>query len=222
MRTKVSGKKRLTIIIVSLIVLLISLIFIIWKMSTLTRDLLNNDNIRANVECISVAVFDDGEARDIFKTFAPGIELSEELLQIVNKNKTDLCIVNLKYNFLNGTGKEITDFTMDISPIENAVDKLYAYSPLALELKDENSFIFTQSIVMKKSHLDQKYFNEVLPLGFEANFKYTFSYIMEGQAGIKSIKFTTVKREEEIDEYELLFENESKSDAASDGQTNYE
>ena len=39
---------------------------------------------------------------------------------------------------------------------------------------------------------------------------------MSGQTGEKALKFTTVKREEEIDEYELLFENEEKSDV-SDG-----
>ena len=218
MRTRVSGRNRFIIIVISAIVLLISIALIMWKMSSLTRDVLNNDNIRANVDCVSIAVFDEGEATEIFKTSAPDIELSKELMQKVNENKDDLCIVNLKYNFFNGTGKKIGDFAMDIVPIEKSVSELYAYSPLKMESQNENNFVFTQSIVMKKSHLDQKYFAEDLPLGFEADFRYTFSYTMQGWAGVKNLKFTTVKREEEIDEYELLFENESQSDAKSGGQ----
>ena len=67
---------------------------------------------------------------------------------------------------------------------------------------------------MKKSHLDSKYFTDELPLNFEANLGYVFSYKMSGQSGEKMLKFTTVKREEEIDEYELLFENEEKKERA--------
>lgn len=222
MRTRVSRKKRIAIITVASVVLLISLIFIMVKMSTLTRNLLNNDNIRANVDCVAAVTFDNGDVGDIFKTSAPDIEISQELLQKISENKSNFCIVNLKYNFLNNTGKKIGDFTMDISPVENTKSELYAYSPLKLESQKDNSFIFVQSLVIKKDQLDQKYFNEALPLGFEANFKYTFFYTMEGQAGVKTLNFTTVKREEEIDEYELLFENETKSDASSDGMATYE
>ncbi|MBQ6894687.1 MAG: hypothetical protein IJN40_04245 [Clostridia bacterium] len=215
MRAKVSTRKRLIAIIIASVILLALLIFIIVKMSALTKDILNNDNITGSVDCVAVKTFDD----DISKTislFAPDIIISKEIAGEIEKNKSEFCIVNLRYNFINNTGKDISDFSMEISPVENSKIKLYAYSPLKLEDKSDNIFIFSQSIVMKKSHLDSKYFTDELPLNFEANLRYVFSYKMAGQTGEKALKFTTVKREEEIDEYELLFENEEKSDA-SDG-----
>ncbi len=215
MRAKVSTRKRLIAIIIASVILLASVIFIIVKMSALTKDLLNNDNITGSVDCVAVKTFDD----DISKTislFAPDIIISKEIAAEIEKNKSEFCIVDLRYNFVNNTGKDISDFSMEISPVENSKIKLYAYSPLKLEDKSDNIFIFSQSIVMKKSHLDSKYFTDELPLNFEANLGYVFSYKMSGQTGEKALKFTTVKREEEIDEYELLFENEEKSDA-SDG-----
>lgn len=185
-------------------------------MSSLTRDYLNNDNILANVDCVKITLFNENkDIKEIFKHEASDIELTQELFESVKSEKDDLCIVNLNYHFFNDTGKEINNFSMNIVPVENTKSKIYAYSPLKQETKDGNNFVFSQSIVMNKKHLDEKYFTSQLPLGFEANLRYTFSYKMSGQSGVKTLKFTTVKREEEIDEYELLFEEENKSDAVS-------
>ncbi len=214
MRTKVSGKKRLITVVIASIILLASIIFIAWKMSSLTRDFLNNDNIRANVDCVGIIAFDDDkDVKEIIKTKAHGVEFDEALIEEFTKSRSELCIVKLEYKFVNNTDKEIDNFSMDIAPVENSTSEIYAYSPLKLLNKVENTFVFGQSIITNKKHLDEKYFNSELPLGFEANLRYTFSYTMSGQAGVKSLKFTTVKREEEIDEYELLFEEENKSDA---------
>ena len=218
MRTKVSKKKRLITVVIASILLLVSIIFIAWKMSSLTRDFLNNDNIRANVDCVRVTSFDDKDIKETIEAQAPDIELTQELFEIVSSKKEELCIVNLEYLFFNGTEKEISDFSMKIAPVENGGSEIYAYSPLKHKSKEENNFVFTQSIVINKKSLDEKYFTSPLPLGFEANLRYTFSYTMSGQAGVKSLKFTTVKREEEIDEYELLFEEENKSDANASNQ----
>ena len=218
MRTKVSKKNRLITVVIASILLLVSIIFIAWKMSSLTRDFLNNDNIRANVDCVGVTSFDDKDIKETIEAQAPDIELTQELFEIVSSKKEELCIVNLEYLFFNGTEKEISDFSMKIAPVENGGSEIYAYSPLNHKSKEENNFVFTQSIVINKKSLDEKYFTSPLPLGFEANLRYTFSYTMSGQAGVKSLKFTTVKREEEIDEYELLFEEENKSDANASNQ----
>lgn len=215
MRAKVSTGKRITAIIISSVILLALVIFIIVKMSALTKDLLNNDNITGSVDCVAVKVFDDDISKTI-SSFSPDIIISDEFSAEIEKNKSEFCIVNLKYNFANNTGRNISDFSMEISPVENSKIKLYAYSPLKLEDKSDNIFTFSQSVVMKKAHLDSKYFTDKLPLNFEANLGFSFSYKMTGQSSEKVLKFTTVKREEEIDEYELLFENEEKSDA-SDG-----
>jgi hypothetical protein len=216
MRAKVSTGKRITAIIISSVILLALVIFIIVKMSALTKDLLNNDNITGSVDCVAVKCFEDDDISKTVSSYAPDIIISDEIAGKIEKNKSEFCIVNLRYNFVNNTGMEISDFSMEISPVENSKIKLYVYSPLKLEDKSDNIFTFSQSIVMKKAHLDSKYFTDKLPLNFEANLGFSFSYKMLGQTGKKSLKFTTVKREEEIDEYELLFENEEKSDA-SDG-----
>ena len=87
MRTKVSGKKKLITVVIASIILLASIIFIAWKMSSLTRNFLNNDNIGANVDCVGIIAFDDdNDVKEIIKTKAPGVEVDETLIEEINKN----------------------------------------------------------------------------------------------------------------------------------------
>ena len=212
MRTRVSGKKRLITVIISSIICLAMIIYIIVKMSSLTRNLLNNDDIRANVDCVSIAAFSDASVFEVLKENAPHIELSEEALKETEKNKDKLCVVNLRYSFYNNTGKEISDFSMSVNSIKGKSGRIYAFSPIRQETRNNKAYTFTQSIVAQKKDVDEKYFTSALPLGFEANYSYEFSYSKEGQSGKKLLKFTTVRREEEVDEYEKLFEKQSESD----------
>ena len=88
MRAKVSTSKRLTAIIIASVIFLALVIFIIVKMSALTKDLLNNDNITGSVDCVAVKTFDD----DISKTislFAPDIIISKEIAGEIEKNKSE-------------------------------------------------------------------------------------------------------------------------------------
>ena len=101
MRTKVSKSKRVVTVVIASTFLLVSIIFIVWKMGSLTRGFLNNDNISANVDCFKVTSFNEKDIKETFELEAPDIELTQKLFNSLSSKKDDLCIVNLKYHFFN-------------------------------------------------------------------------------------------------------------------------
>lgn len=194
MRSRVSDKKRNIIVIVSVVLCILFVAFIVWKMNSLTRNTLNNDDIRANVDCTSVLLI-SGETDINLISNSAGVPVAT-LSEIVSSGK-EVCIVNLMYSFYNNTGKELDDFSMTVSPIKEKNGKVYYFNDLASETTDGNFSTYTQSIIADKKAISDKYFTDALPAKFEADFKYELSYVMKGQLGVKTLSFTTVKREEE-------------------------
>ncbi len=198
MRSRVSDKKRNIIVVVSVVFCILVIALIVWKMNSLTRNTLNNDDIRANVDCTSVFLLNEGtDINLISNSAASEINLSDEIISAITSPKKDVCLVNLRYSFYNNTGKEINDFSMNVTPIKEKSGKIYYYTDLVPETADDNLFTYTQSILADKKAIMDKYFTDALPAKFEADFKYDLSYIMKGQLGVKTLSFTTVIREEE-------------------------
>lgn len=198
MRSRVSDKKRNIIVIVSIVICVLIVGFIVWKMNSLTRNTLNNDDIRANVDCISAYSLSDGsQTEQILNSDGLDFSIPGDVISDIDFLKKRVCLVNLKYSFYNNTGKEISDFSMKIIPIKEKNGLIYFYSDLIPETADGDLFTFTQTIIADKKTILDKYFTESLPLSFEAEYKYELSYNMKGQIGRKTLSFTTVKREEE-------------------------
>lgn len=191
MRAQVSDRKRKKIILVSIILFVIAVAAIIVKVNSLTRNVLNNDNISANVKCIEAYLLSSGEIDQIKQTGKYGnVGFSKDILDSVKPEDGEICVLKFEFLINNREQSRITDVAMNLQPDEKAVGKVYGCSDMELVSENGGVMTFNQIVVMDRVDVYDNYFTDELPLDFEGPFKYELSYAMEGQYGRKTMMFT--------------------------------
>ncbi len=189
MRSRVSSNKRKKIIIFSAILLAVILIFLIYQMNSLTRKVLNNDRIAANVKCAAVTELSPDQVSLAKNTGKyENVTLDETLLKSVD-DTDELCALKLEFYIKNFESRQIKNPDMKITPDNRALGKIYGASPMELISQSDGAMTFHRVVVLDKVDIDNSYFTEELPVNFDGPFAYELSYSMEGQYGTKTLNF---------------------------------
>lgn len=183
MRTRVSEKKRMVIIAVSLIFTVAAIILVVLKLQPYTKSL-HEDISKANVFCTQVTVLSDG-------SLPPESLISAEELAAIAAGNKNVCAVNLEYTFYSNIPESLSDFSVDVRSGESALGKVYACSDISLISDLNNEYKMLQTIVVDRTDVRKSYFEEELPKSFKAPFLYEFSYRVDGTDAVKTIGFTT-------------------------------
>ena len=195
MRSRVSDKKRKNIIFVSTILLIIIIVAVIVKVNSLTRNILNNDEIAANVRCAEASVLSAEEIAEIKSSGKyKGITIKKDILDSLKEKDSEICALKLEFTVNNREDNPIVNLDMDIKPEDKAIGKVYFCSPIELVSTEDDRETYYQTVILDKVDVDNMFFTEELPLNFSGPFKYELSYDMKGQYGRKTMIFSTVSR----------------------------
>lgn len=195
MRSRVSDKKRKNIIFVSTIVLIIVIVAVIVKVNSLTRNILNNDDIAANVRCAEASVLSSEEVAEIKSSGKyKGITIKKDILDSLKVKDGEICALKLEFIVNNREDNPIVNLAMDIKPEDKALGKIYFCSPLELVSVEGDMETYYQTVILDEVDVDNTFFTEELPINFSGPFKYELSYDMKGQYGRKTMIFSTVSR----------------------------
>ncbi len=196
MRSKISSRKRKTIILVSLIVLIIIVVAVVLKMNSLTRNVLNNDRIAANVSCTGSEILSPEQTEQIKNSGKyKDIAIEKTVSDLLKSQDGGICALELEFKIKNFEEREIINPSMNLVPDEKAMGKVYFCSPLKLVSKEEGVEIYRQTVLADEVDIDNSFFESELPADFTGPFKYELSYEMKGQYGRKMMVFSTSKRQ---------------------------
>lgn len=195
MSRRVSDKNRRNIFFASIIILIIVIVAIIVKVNSFTRNILNNDDIAANVRCAEASVLSAEEISEIKSSGKyKDMTIKKDALDSLKVEDSEICTLKLEYIVNNREDNPIENLAIDIKPEDNATGKIYFYSPLEFVSVEDGIETYCQTIILDAIDVDNMFFTEELPINFSGPFKYELSYDMKGQFGRKTIMFSTVSR----------------------------
>lgn len=158
-----------------------------------TRSQVRKDAIYINVLCDSGKVLTDEDIASVSSGKSLGNhKFTDNEVKLIENCVDELCMVELRYEIDNKTGKTISDFDMNLS----GSSILYYCSPLTYEdAENPEEYVAHQTIIFPKSYVDDKYIQSDYKGQFNKQFTYEFLYNMEGADARKSLVFETAVAE---------------------------
>ena len=192
MRRRISSRKRVAIISVSIIIFIVLTGFVIEKMISYTKSL-KEDFSSAQIVCTDINIFSSGEVES-FISSADGINVTAEAISELKQNSRDICLVNLEYIVNCNIDEAVNDISFEISSSEISDGKVHAFSNTVMKEKQDNSYHVVQTVLMDKSCLRESFFMKTPPCSFNGQFDYRFSYHVEGREKPNVVAFSTAKK----------------------------
>lgn len=189
MRSRVSGKKRKTIIVISLVLTLLIIAVLVWKLSSYTKSLkMDFDSVGLN--CNSATVLSDGNINEaISGGILPDTLVTEEVKTVLKDPSKELCVIWLEYSI--NSEKELDEgkFLVDINPTRNIKGKIYSYTPVTDAKKEGNKYTFRQGLLLDKTDVKNFLLEKELPRPFKGPCSFELSYTVKGSGKTTKIGF---------------------------------
>ncbi len=189
MRKRVTFRKRKKVFAFAFVICVVAIIFLAYHLHELTRSMLNNDDIRANVEIVSAKLY-DAEAMSHLFDFTPDESLS------IGSSKGELCVAELRYSFYNHSGADVDNYSAILNSIEDGYS-VYACSEMEKYSESDRIFVGTQYIILDKELVKKSYFTLPEPSDFKAPVKIEISYDKEDEIGRKTLSFVVKEKKKQ-------------------------